>query len=271
MCVLLCGLGFDELPTLDELKRGAKANPDGFGLAVVFNGLERVELLTRKTMDPKEGVAMLRDVLLPLGDRVIAWAWHARIATSGGVNLEGCHPHDVGGDVASVVLHNGILPLRSAPGLSDTATFARDVLPKLGGVSVLEDGLVLELLEEWATGSKLAILSAREDCEPITILNEQAGQWVGDIWYSNSSCWAPSWTYSRSSYTPATAWADDDEALPSSFADDDEALFDDLCPFCYQSVDFNLETACRICLCCLDCGASSGNCGCAERWAAATS
>lgn len=111
--------------------------------------------------------------------------FHARIATHGSLGVENCHPFKVSGDPdGSVVFHNGMLPLGgSKESRSDSAIFAQEFLPGIGGVDALYNPYLAELVESWASGSKLVIASAALDL-PL-ILNEMDGVWENDLWYSN--------------------------------------------------------------------------------------
>ena len=252
MCVIIAGLSH-HLPTEDEFDEGAYNNPHGFGWGVIWDDGAKLRLTQGKTLDKNEGLDTLPNLVESLGPKVVAWAWHARIATSGGVNLQGCHPHKIPGDKRTVLFHNGILPLAPADGISDTATFARDVIPAMGGTNVLNNNTAIDLIEEWSSGSKLVFLSANPNIMPITILNEQDGIWVDDLWYSNSSCWAPKVSATLS----VGAWDIDD--LDSIEIDADELWSDGLCEGCNEPVDRS-KSYCTTCYCCLDCG--NWDCSC---------
>ena len=263
MCVLLCGLG-DALPSAEELATGARANPDGYGWAVLFEGSDGLELVKGHTMDPGEACEALPALVGSLGSRVVAWLWHARIATSGRLDLSGCHPFDVGGDPLTVLGHNGILPLDPAPGLNDSATFARDILPAMGGAAALSSGSVCEIFEAWAKGSKLVVLSAAEGVEPVTILNESAGTWVEDVWFSNASCWSGAgsdprtlggWSWSSSTGAAAASAAVFSGRYVPDVGDDCACCG---VPFDAEAVDFG---SCSVCHACIDCGGWEGATG----------
>jgi len=188
MCVIIAGLG-GKLPDLDYLERGAFSNPDGFGFGVVFETHKGVKIATGRTMDEGRGVTMLHDKVNALGaDRVLAWAWHARIATHGAVDVSGCHPHAITGEPKTVLFHNGILPVKARGSLSDTATFASDILPTMGGTRALLEPHVFNMVEDWSKGSKLVFLSSDPEIGPLSIIHESAGYWSGGFWFSNSSC-----------------------------------------------------------------------------------
>jgi hypothetical protein len=251
MCVLLLGLG-SARPSAEELANGVSNNPDGFAASVLFHDGSKLRLETRRSMHAREGETMLGDMLDLYGDRVQAWAWHARIATSGRVDISGCHGFPIGGDPRTVLYHNGVLPLDPAPGLSDTATMARDMLPSMGGAAALSNAHVFGMVSDWATGSKLAVLSADPDLDPVVLINEDAGDWVDDIWFSNTSCWSAPRRWS-------SGWADDDGLghLPRVKVSDDSMR---ACKVCDGRVDAIFDETCVTCGSCVDCG--GWNCRC---------
>lgn len=153
------------------------ANKDGAGIMfayqnklVVWKGLMTFEKFMRAwAMVPSHAVAIA----------------HFRIGTHGGKNEANTHPFWVEqGEIA--VVHNGILSIkaREADGLSDTATFVEDVLKKLP-VGWMDNAATLHLIDGYIGGyNKLVFLNKRGR---VLILNEQAGVWDGDCWYSNGS------------------------------------------------------------------------------------
>jgi len=192
MCLLICGLSAYDVPTGSELEHACRANPDGFGFSVLFNNEAGVrDLLTVRGMDSAVIRSSFLESLTRLNDSVIAWMFHARIATHGAVNVDGCHPFAVDGSPRTVLGHNGVLPVRIAKNdwRSDSRVFAEDYLPALGGVAALGSAVVFDVLDGFVSGSgsKCVILSAEDDHEPVTILGESLGHWRGDVWFSNNS------------------------------------------------------------------------------------
>lgn len=180
MCLLVAYLA-GAAPNALALSRAASRNPDGFGWAIVSGG----EIVSHRTMDASEGVASFLEVRSRLLDGPAIW--HARIGTHGLLDLENCHPFVVENDPRVVLGHNGMLPLASSRGRSDTRVLCDDMLR----VSDLDNAGAMYWLERWAEGSKLAIISARPDtASSLYLVNEQLGEWVEDepgVWYSNRS------------------------------------------------------------------------------------
>jgi predicted glutamine amidotransferase len=109
---------------------------------------------------------------------------HMRIRTSGDVNPANCHPFKTRN---GAMIHNGSMfnpdSVRSGERKSDTRIFAES----LHNILVLEDLLVAgdDIISEIGRNNKLAFLF---DGGKMLILNEAAGFWDDDIWYSNRGC-----------------------------------------------------------------------------------
>ncbi len=167
----------------ERARVSAKANPDGFGFAI------------------HAGIAIIKDHDMDFEKLWVRWSdlrkmykgpamFHFRIATHGSLNVDNCHPFDIGDNAKSVLGHNGILPLTMPinDNRSDTKLFAEIVLPHIGGVKTLDDDEKLKEIAEWASGNKLVILTVDEETKhDWYIVNEHLGHWKDDIWWSNSS------------------------------------------------------------------------------------
>jgi len=195
MCILICGLSND-IPTLDELNRACMSNPDGFGFSILFEdalGVRDIE--TQRSMSSSDLISSFLGSMTRHNGSVIAWMFHARIATHGAVNIDGCHPFAVDGSPRTMLGHNGVLPVRIGAGdwRSDSRVFAEDYISALGGARVLGTEVGFDVLDGFVSGSgsKCVILSAEDDHEPVTILGESLGHWRGDVWFSNRSYTQP--------------------------------------------------------------------------------
>jgi len=106
---------------------------------------------------------------------------HFRVATSGKINFENCHPHVVNDKMA--FCHNGIINYKMAPDsvVSDTMIFNDAILKGLPG-GFLDNPATIILLEDYIAYSKMVFLSLPEQ---VTILNEKKGEWTKGIWFSN--------------------------------------------------------------------------------------
>jgi predicted glutamine amidotransferase len=107
---------------------------------------------------------------------------HFRNASAGKVHIINVHPFKVGKGM--VMCHNGTFPYevrKENRDASDTRLFAKSWLSKLPN-GWEENSQILNYLEDFMGTSKVILL--RKD-GTFFILNEQKGEWVDDIWYSN--------------------------------------------------------------------------------------
>jgi len=107
-------------------------------------------------------------------------ALHFRIATHGRINLDNCHPFNVGPNHA--IVHNGIISGHGNDEYSDTHQFAENVLS-----AFISDQLYIspfvELIESYIEMSKIILVG-----ELGTIIyNEHLGHWNAGNWYSNKT------------------------------------------------------------------------------------
>jgi glutamine amidotransferase len=179
--------------------------------------------------------------------------WHARLATHGSMTVENCHPFKVGGDERTYLAHNGILPIVEPTGdtRSDTRIFAEDLLPAIGGVSALDNPQVMNLIEDFTSGSKVAILTVdtRAEYQAYLIHENKGTKDSTGTWWSNDSC------YMR----PSHSWY---SVKPLDFGVDNE--FSDQCMVCDSIVDNAAYIAdyCPNCNSCYMCHTIKADCLC---------
>ena len=179
--------GTDSIPKA-ALDAACSRNPDGFGLAWVEHGALRT---ARFPPSGRSAFVKRYRIVEQTGAAVIA---HARFATHGDRTTDNAHPFvyldPSGFEVA--VIHNGVLPIHTEPGRSDTETFARLVLTQMP-TQWWDNHAVLDRVSE-AIGfdNKLVLMTATGE---VVIVNERAGTWRGGIWLSNTYSVAPSYQY----------------------------------------------------------------------------
>ena len=117
---------------------------------------------------------------------------HFRIATSGGVRPEMCHPFSISPDMA--ICHNGIISGIGNALESDTAVLAR-VMSGLPSASYKKME-ILNLINALLQGSRLGILFGNGQ-------SVRLGAWTqqGDLWFSNMI-----WDSRLSWGSPAAKW-----------------------------------------------------------------
>lgn len=108
---------------------------------------------------------------------------HFRISTHGLVNESNCHPFLV--DEQLGFIHNGMIyNVENSKIHSDTYMFNKNILQNLKqGFEYNQD--IMDMIEDFiGVGSKLVFLNAKDQ---FFIVNEKAGHWANDCWFSNNS------------------------------------------------------------------------------------
>lgn len=156
MC-MLCVIPPNVIPSREKLENSALNNPHGFGFAIVVPSENRIH--SERTMNADTSINRFIEMRTKYPEGYAMW--HARLATHGSTTVDNCHPFKVGHDERTYLAHNGILPIIEPQGdlRSDTRIFAEDLLPAIGGVSALDNDQVFNLMEDFTSGSKVAILT----------------------------------------------------------------------------------------------------------------
>jgi len=153
-------------------------NPDGAGIAYYDSGT----IMIIKEMDC---VDRLYDSYRRLREHNrCPMILHFRIATSGSVDEDNCHPFEVAGGMA--MAHNGIIDnVVPTSSISDTRVFISEILDYLPDDFIYNAG-IRELLSGFIDTSKLIFL---DRYGMYHIINENLGHWDDDHsnWYSNFS------------------------------------------------------------------------------------
>ena len=242
---------------------GACKNPHGFGFAIDTG----TGIISERSMSAKKSIARFLELReqYPNGYAM----WHARYATHGVKNELNCHPFKVVGEHDTYLAHNGVLDIHIPKGdkRSDTRIMAEELLPRLGGVSALDDDYVYDMISSWASGSKVAIMTNDPSAQyKIYIINESLGSWDDNgIWWSNNShkpiVSTPRTTTYNHTYGEPSVYdiiAMDDHFNPTLY---EENKFE--CPSCEAIVDlWENEYYCQMCEACFDCEANFLDCLC---------
>lgn len=247
MC-LLCVMEPNATPTKEQLMMSATNNPDGFGYA--FHCGDRI--ITGRGMDAEEVIDRFLRIREGLPH---TWAmFHARYTTHGSTNKANCHPFRMNGDPATVIGHNGVIPIDVPKGddRSDTRYFADEWLPEL--IELLDDQQGFAELEALVGASKVAVFTHDDRLNhQVYILNEQMGHWSNGIWWSNDTykydLWSRTYKSALKPYGSGQWW---DDEYPSLVVDDNK----DECGTCFAKltdIDYDGGT-CTMCNCCIDCG-----------------
>lgn len=252
MCLLVV-CNPNSTPSKDKLNTAACSNPHGFGFAIETpNGI-----ITERSMSAKKSINRFLELREQYPDGYAMW--HARYATHGVKNETNCHPFKVGGtEYDTYLAHNGVLDILIPTNdkRSDTRIMAEELLPRLGGVSALDDEYVYDMVSSWASGSKVAVMTNDPSAKyRLYIINESSGHWDSEgIWWSNKS------------YEPIASVAKPyvyDYTEPSVYdlvvADGDKYT----CPNCEALIDLaDNDMWCTMCDSCLDCKTTMAECLC---------
>ena len=192
-------------PTKQRVKNMMENNPDGVGIA--YNNGKRV-FMSKALANVEQVMEFFEGI--PKGARDVVF--HARIATSGGISAEKCHPYPLTTDddllnakqhltKKAVVFHNGVLPVSIEKGKNDTQTFIKQSLAPLYNASAeaLKDGLFDELIELAIRGSRIVIMYP--DCVRLYGSGWEADD--GGVVYSNTS-------YTENTYKKWSKWDDEE-------------------------------------------------------------
>jgi glutamine amidotransferase len=183
--------------------------------------------------------------------------WHARYATHGVKNESNCHPFKVGNTEHDTYLaHNGVLDILipNDDKRSDTRIMAEELLPRLGGVSALDDDYLFDMVSSWASGSKVAVMTNDPSAKHrLYIINESSGSWDDQgIWWSNKS------------HLPIVSTTTKYTYEPSAYDIIDYTITDPYnCPNCQAVLDLEENDLwCTMCDSCLDCSTPVKDCLC---------
>jgi len=125
---------------------------------------------------------------------------HFRIASSGLINVENCHPFQV--QKGAGFCHNGIMSSLADKEHSDTYNFVTKVLNKLPtGFWHTDD--INKKIQKCATSSNSKFV-LMDYTGRYLIYNEGAGHWRAGCWYSNASYTITSYTYPQFGTTKDT-------------------------------------------------------------------
>lgn len=180
----------------DTLAMCNLANPDGMGVAFPSNCGRDVVVL--KAVKNTEFDGFYKEYVRCVEDKKLPAAIHFRIATSGNIDEDNCHPFKVHPSLAFI--HNGIIQIaQTRKDKSDTWHFNRNILQQMPR-KFLEYAAIRELIADYIGGySKLVFLDSKGQH---AIINDAAGVWDEGVWYSNTS-------YLPKKASDYTMWDDD--------------------------------------------------------------
>ena len=154
-------------------------NPDGIGV------MSRLGVF--RFLGPKAGKRAWK-CLRTLSEKGVPYGIHFRWATHGAVTRTNCHPFRT--DSGQYVMHNGVIHKATKEAThaeSDTAVYVRrymhDAPPGCHAEAVT---YYRDVERDISWGNKLLVMHPTSTTVPFTIVNEEAGEWIGGVWYSNT-------------------------------------------------------------------------------------
>ena len=172
--------------TKDRLRECFSRNRDGAGFAFVRNG---VVVISKGHMDFESFYTTYEAAVAENKDSV--FLIHFRIGTSGDKTPVNTHPFLI---AEGAIIHNGVL-FNPVGTRSDTNLFAEELRQRLK--SKQDFWINKKMIEDLVgKGNKLAMLF-RDGT--YMICNEERGDWIDDVWYSNTYSFSSSSNWSGTS------------------------------------------------------------------------
>lgn len=172
MCLIIASQQ-GKLPDEEILRQGWVDNSDGWGLMQSDGSEVRVN----------KGLhfGQLEGLIAKLNGN--PYVIHYRWATHGNKNVDNCHPFKITKQL--YMAHNGVINIECSNKLmSDTWHFSKELIRMGVDHYAIKNKEITDAIGKLVgSNNKLTFLDAAGS---VTIINEKAGHWDGDIWYSNS-------------------------------------------------------------------------------------
>ena len=190
MCLLITQTN-NKVISEEKLQNADNNNPDGMG----FTYSNGEKLIVEKFREFSEFYPRYKKALKTHG-KTSHFLIHFRMSTHGiDTGLFNVHPFKVNNRL--VFAHNGMINVKDDKKRSDTRVFNDTILKQLPK-NFLSNKATRELLGKFVSGSKLAFLNIDGKS---TIINENAGEWIKGVWYSNTSYEGYSYSYAPTNAT----------------------------------------------------------------------
>ena len=191
----------DKILSKELLKTCSDNNKDGCGFAYCNKGT----VFINKYMDFEDFYKDYKKV-----ENKSNMLIHFRIATHGKVEVDNCHPFKLNNRMA--LIHNGVI---SGYGVKESKPDTVDFIEKvIGNISykMWNNPSFRTLVGDAIGYSKLAIL---DKSGKYFIINEDKGEWVDGVWFSNNSYKSKTYSYSYTSNTKKTTEIHSTEDYPA--------------------------------------------------------
>jgi glutamine amidotransferase len=177
-------------------------NNDGAGIMYAIDG----KIIVHKELTSFDRFMKYKKSLDLLDMNIV---FHFRISTSGKVDSNNIHPFKVNKEL--YFCHNGILNIEVPNDslINDTQIYNNGILKNLPKGFEYNSGIMNLIRFSIGAKNKFVFLDNKGD---FFIINEEAGTWDGEIWYSNSTyeySYSSSYSYTKKGYSPFTefdAW-----------------------------------------------------------------
>lgn len=191
--------------TDNELRNSFNRNPDGAGIAYTVNN----KLIIKKGIfGVEEFILEVRNAEKVCDNNMLI---HCRIGTSGKNDERNTHPFYVNNDVC--LIHNGVLDIDVPKDseINDTQIFIKKFMKDIKAKDLMHNKSIQNLIAETINSRNKFVLLDNKGY--YKIINEKAGHWKNNVWFSNSSYEA--YTYTGFTTTNKTSknylWYDEDD------------------------------------------------------------
>ena len=199
----------------EELRNSFNNNSDGAGIAYTKDNELRI---VKGIFDVETFVTAVRQAEKLADNNILI---HCRIGTSGKKDKDNTHPFVINNNIC--LIHNGILDVevpKDSP-INDTQIFIQKFMRGIKNETILKNKTYQNVIEELiGKGNKFVIMNNKGE---FVIMNEQAGHWANDVWFSNSS-----YSYSKTSWTDYRKFGKQYKQYPlfRNYCYDDEEEFE---------------------------------------------
>lgn len=178
--------------TDEQLRECFINNPDGAGIAYTK---DNQLFIVKGIFDVKTFINEVRTAENICDNNMLI---HCRIGTSGVKNAFNTHPFLINEHIA--LIHNGILDIKVPKGSleNDTQLFIKRYLADIDKYTIMHNKAVHELINKCIGGHNKFVLL--DNTGYYKIINEDAGHWKNNVWFSNYSYEPRKYTSSRNYY-----------------------------------------------------------------------
>lgn len=186
----------------EALKESFTRNSDGAGIAYTLN---KKLIIEKGIFNVEQFIKAVRRIEKICDNNMLI---HCRIGTSGLKDKDNTHPFNVSENVC--LIHNGILDIDVPKNCNknDTRLFIEKYLSGLNDKDLLHNNSIKKMIASLIGSNNKFVLMDNKGY--YRIINEKAGHWKDDVWYSNTS-YEPYYYSSASRYRYYYDWGWEDE------------------------------------------------------------